>query len=402
MGEKLSTREVTSCRACQCTELQPVLDLGNHYVSEFLLPGDKPKGRAPLALRYCERCGLVQLSHLVDRDLLYRDYYYKSGTNESMVAALRNVVEDALGRVKLESNDYVIDIGANDGTLLGFYPKDIVKVGFEPSAVLAAEAETRADCYVRTDYFPPPSLNVLQPMPAKIITSIAMFYDLDDPAAFVRGIKEWLHPEGVWILQMPDLWQMIAKNAFDNICHEHVCYWPTRTLYRFLLRHGLRIVQMTNVDVNGGSLRYIIKHAPAQEWEEYSHSDYDKAIRAFGERITELKHDTKRLIRTLQRHGKRIWGYGASTKGNTLLQFYGIGTGLVEAIAERNPRKWGRRTVGTNIPIVPEETMRQARPDYLLVLPWHFLPSFREREATWEAGGGQWIVPLPDLKVIGG
>lgn len=405
MGKELSVREIAVCRACGHDRLETVLDLGNLCISDFVELGQEGD-RAPLALALCRDCGLAQLRHTVDRDRLYRQYHYRSGVNEAMVAALRDVVEDACRRVKLGSGDVVLDVGANDGTLLRQYEgRGLRRVGFEPAAGFRADLSWMrpGDSWVST-YFPGPEW--VERQPAKVISSIAMFYDMDNPSGFVQAIKERLHPEGVWVLQMPDLWTMLSRNAFDNICHEHLCYWPTRTLYRFLLRHGLKIEAMSNNAVNGGSVRYIVRHAPAKEWDESdatrSYQDYARAVRELGERVERLRQDTRGLLRQLKQQGKRVWGYGASTKGNTLLQHYGIGTELVEGIAERAPEKWGRYTVGTQIPIVSEEEMRRERPDYLLALPWHFAEGFRRREAAWEAAGGRWIVPLPELRVIGG
>ncbi len=390
-------REITQCRVCGSDQLRPVLSLGDMAISDFPKPGDD-LDYAPLELRYCERCELVQLRHSVERDRLYRDYHYLSGLNETMIAALRDVATEAMGRVHLEPGDRVLDIGANDGTLLKQYPDWVIRWGFDPSNVTSHAPNV----YIFHAYFPCRDLCPPERDKPKIITACAMFYDLDDPGAFLDGVKEWLHPDGVFVLQMPDLWQMLHLNAFDNICHEHVAYYPTRTLWKLAKAHGLRLVQMGTNKVNGGSVRYTFTHGPVEDrFGEHPTRFYERELQDFAHRVERLRVDTRGLLHTLRSEGYRIWAYGASTKGNTLLQYYSLGPNVIEAVADRNPDKWGRTTVN-DIPIVSEEEFRRSRPDYALVLPWGFLDAFRAREADYLASGGQFIVPLPDLRTVGG
>ncbi len=393
-------REITACRACGSDRLEEVLDLGHLCISDFPLPGDGEPDRAPLTLVQCQDCTLVQLRHTVDRDRLYRNYYYRSGTNETMVAALREIVEEATRRVRLERGDWAVDIGANDGTLLAMYPEWLNAIGYEPALDLCHEAMGNG-AIVLHDYFPP---DYTMPVPVKIITSIAMFYDVDDPNAFVAAIKDWLHPDGVWVVQFQDLHHMLACNGFDNICHEHLTYWSIRPLRMLLERHGLRIDGASHNATNGGSIRLIVRHGPVREPDPPGrYQCHDTAIRLgnFAQEAERLKADTLALLRDLKAQGKAVGAIGASTKFNTLAQYYGLGPDLITAIGDRNLEKHGRFTV-TGIPIISEEEMRAARFDYLFVGPWHFLESFRRREASWEARGGRWIVPLPHLVIVGG
>ena len=202
---------------------------------------------------------------------------------------------------------------------------------------------------------------------------------------------------------MMDLGAMVNANAFDNICHEHVAYYSLAPFVHLCRQVGLEIANMSRNDVNGGSVRYIVQH-PGRTWARFCGEEAcsDQAIHLFEGRVLRLRQQMLQFLHGLKRQGKRVWGYGASTKGNTLLQYYGITTDLIEAIAERDPRKVGRRTVATDIPIVSEEDMRREAPNYLLALPWHFIEGFRRREAAWEAAGGRWILPLPEVGVIGG
>lgn len=384
--------EITACRSCGSEKLTTVLDLGNLCISDFILPGEAEE-RAPLELVCCEECSLVQLRHTVDRDRLYRNYYYRSGMNESMVAALKDVVDDAMGRVALEPGDYVCDIGCNDGTLLAHYPEGIKLFGYEPCPTLAAEAAEKLQAPISLDYFPPPWL---RPNQYKIVSSIAQFYNVVDPNAYVAAIKKILHPEGVWIVQMQDWEGMLKCKGVDNICHEHLEYWDIEAFLRLLDRHGLYVYGRRANNVNGGSVRYIVKHGaraglgPATLY----------GLKQFADDIARLKFDTVALLHSLKAEGKTIYGVAASTKFNTLAQYYGIGPELITAIAERNPEKWGRLTVGTHIPIISEKELYDAKPDYLFACAWQFFEPFRVRYAALEEAGAKWIVPLPELKVI--
>ena len=399
----MDVKEIKSCRACGSTRLETVLDLGNLCVSDFIGPCQtEDEDRAPLELMVCDDCSLVQLRHTVDRDRLYRDYWYHSGTNESMVAALRDVAEDACRRVELTPGDAALDIGANDGTMLRMFPKGIRRIGFEPSDIFSKGLSwmRTGDTWCPT-YFPPNEewlMESICPSKPRIITSIAMFYDVDDPNAFVEAIKNWLHPDGVWVVQFQDLHAMLACNGFDNICHEHLTYWGQYALYDLVARHGLRVVDVSHNRTNGGSVRYIVKH---DQWDpprpEPKHStQFGYQLRNFRREAERLKEATLLMLTEWKAQGKTVYGYGASTKGNTLLQYYGIGPELLPAIADRNPDKWGRLTVGTHIPIISEEEMRERRPDYLFALPWHFIDSFTKRE------NATFIVPLPSLHLARG
>ena len=395
-------REITACRSCAGTHLESVLDLGNLCVSDFLDPGQEPD-RAPLELVRCGACSLVQLRHSVDRDRLYRTYHYRSGTNETMVAALRDVVTDATRRVRLEPGDWVLDVGCNDGTLLDQYPTWVNGVGFEPSQLAAEAVRSGAGrrCVVR-DYFPPTRYPV-DPVPCKVITACAVFYDLDDPGAFLEECKRWLHPEGVLVLQFQSLDVMCVWNAIDNVCHEHLTYWNAIPLGRLLRRYGLQMVASDHSCINGGSTRLFVKpgYNPSPNWGTHDVWRSLDNTEWLGDRVERDKTAIVALLRDLKADGQRVYGMAASTKFNTLSQVYGIGPDLIEAIGDRSPAKVGKYTV-TGIPIVSEEEMRAARPDYLFVCAWGFADAFLERERALLEQGTRFIVPLPRLRVVGG
>ncbi len=423
MSKNPPYREIRECRVCGNADLLPVLSLGDLYVSDFLSEEEKNEGvRAPLELVLCEEkrggCGLLQLKHTVSNEALYRTYWYLSGTNRTMTNELHGIARRAEEMAPLKPGDIVMDIGVNDGTLLrGYAGGGIVKTGFEPAKNLEKHYEKGTDRIINDFFSAAAWKKEFGDKKAKIITAIAMFYDLDDPNAFVSGARECLDPEGVFIIQMSYLPLMLETNEVGNICHEHLEYYSLRSLERLLERHGLEVFDVETNDINGGSFRvYIrvrgegksIRRREGAEDRVLSMRKKEKDLgldektiyREFAERVDELKEATSAFIRKEAESGKTIYAYGASTKGNTLLQYYGLDNACVKSAVERNPMKWGKMTVGTWIPIISEEEARRAMPDYFFILPWHFLKEFRERESEFLGRGGKFIVPMPEFQVI--
>lgn len=410
--------ERRDCRICGSSHLRSILSLGELGVSGFP-EGDEESVRAPLDLVLCERdaggCGLVQLRHTISPDLLYHHYWYRSVTNESMRRALAEITSRAEALVDLGPDDVVLDIGCNDGTLLRSYRSPGIRLcGFEPAKNLVVFARQGTHTIVNDFFNAAAYVRALGTTKARVVTTIAMFYDLEDPNAFVADIASVLDDGGIWINQMQSLALMLEANAFDNICHEHLEYYSLEVLVALYARHGLEVFDVETNDVNGGSFRVFARKKGAAvgtafgaarveamlHFERTLGLERNEPYAAFARRVNEARDALMAMLRAERAAGKRIYGYGASTKGNTLLQYYGIGPDLVTAIAERNPEKWGRRTSGSNIPIVSEEQARADKPDYFLVLPWHFLPAFREREKDYLAGGGRLLAPLPAVKVV--
>jgi len=411
------------CRVCGDGPIE-VLSLGTHYVSNFMLPEEPDGLRAPLDLVLCTRCHLLQLRHTVPADALYRNYWYRSGTNKTMREALADIAEKAEELVHLEQGDPVLDIGCNDGTLLAAYrTQGVVRIGFDPAENLAPLSRQVAD-HVVVGYFEAEayrSNTALRGHQPKLITSIAMFYDLEDPNQFVEDVKAVMHPEGVWILQMSYLPLMLKHNEIGNVCHEHLEYYSLLSFEYLLEKHGMELVDVELNSVNGGSFRSYVRLRGAdertfgdatyrllarervqalREHEAKLRLDQPKPYEEFAFRVNRIKHDVVEFIGNQVRTGKRVYVYGASTKGNTLLQYFGLDASLITAAAERNPEKWGRVTVGTRIPIVSEDEARRARPDFFLVLPWHFLDEFIERESNYLMSGGRFIVPMPYFTLV--
>ena len=412
-----------NCRVCG-GPLDPILSLGEQYVSTFLAP-DQPDGpKAPLELVLCQQCRLLQLRHTVPGGMMYQNYWYRSGTNQTMRDALADISASAAKLVHLKATDSVLDIGCNDGTLLSSYTvPGLYKIGFDPAQNLAVFSRKVADKVVvgffdGDGFLADPDLQERRP---KVVTSIAMFYDLEDPKKFVSDIQRIMHPEGVWIVQMSYLPLMLKQNDFGNICHEHLEYYSLQSLEYLLDLHGFSVVDAQLNDVNGGSIRAFIRNRAAdpnalgdeayrkqaedrvsrlRESEAELGLDRATPYREFAERVQGIKRQVCDFIKDQVEQKKKVFVYGASTKGNTMLQYFGLDNSVIKAAAERNPDKWGMVTVGTRIPIISEAEARAAKPDYFLVLPWHFIEEFKAREHDYLSSTGKFIVPLPQFVLI--
>ena len=414
--------KIDRCRICGSAQLEDVISLGQQYIASLFPVGPVSADidqRFPLHVVRCSStggCGLVQLEHTVSPEILYAHYGYRSGTNEMMRANLDDIVRQIEDRVSLQPDDIVLDIGCNDGTLLGSYSAPgIDRVGIDPSdAVAAIDAP---DITVINDFFTRETFNAARPgKRARAVTSIAMFYDLDRPAAFVRDVAGVLADDGIWVMELSYLPAMLDANAFDTICHEHLEYYALGPLEWLLRSEGLEVRRVDVNDVNGGSFRLMIGRSTnglesgddrlgienLRKREEELQLTSDVPYRRFRDACETIRGDLTALLRKIKDDGKRVYAYGASTKGNTLLQFCGLDTGMIEKAADRNPDKWGTTTIGTNIPIVSEDEAREDSPDYFLALPWHFKESFLTREQDFLANGGRFIFPLPQVHVIGG
>lgn len=403
----------TTCRVCASPELSELYSLGDLYVSDFVPKPDQGI-RAPLTMIMCERCKLVQLKDTAPQELLYaRFYWYRSGVTETMRTALRNITEDVERRIPLTAGDIVLDIGSNDGTMLRTYQAPgIIRVGVEPASNLAEEGRKGLDHFIN-DFWTIENYHKALSKKAKVITAIGMFYDMEDPNQFIRDATQALEGDGVFVAQLMCLKNMLDSNDVGNICHEHLEFYSLSSLEYLLNKNGLTIIDIEHNLVNGGSYRvYAARsdgHPPAIPGADGRMEKFRAAERgidtkevhaAFFARIEENKKKCVEFIRNAVANSKRVWVYGASTKGNTILQYYGLDHSLIEAASERSPEKWGKFTVGTGIPIVSEERARNAHPDYFLVLPYAFFDEFYMREEEWRKGGGTFIVPLPEFRVV--
>ena len=388
-----------TCRVCGSKELTPIFSLGNLYVSTFVNKLGENIGRAPLKLVYCENCTLLQLQHTAPQELMYsRHYWYKSGINPVISKDLKEIAKKAQKIAKPKKGDIVLDIGANDGTLLKYYPKNLILVGCEPATNLLSELK-KVTKYVIGDFWTNKEWQkIMGEKKAKIITAIGMFYDMEDPNQFIRDAARVLNGDGIFIAQLMCLRPMIEKNDVGNICHEHLEFYSYKSLVELFERNGLEIFKVEENNINGGSYRLFARHIKTGSI-DYLEKITKKDYRDFFKRIENNKKLCVDFVKKEVQKGKKIFVYGASTKGNTILQYYGLDNKLISGAADKSPEKWGKYTVGTHVPICTEQEARK-KADYFLVLPWAFFDSFYKKETQWLKKGGKFIVPIPKFKVV--
>lgn len=381
-----------------------MIKLGNQVItSRFPKVGETMPPSTPMTLMMCKTCGLVQLRDLVAVSEMYEHMYgYRSGISATMRAHLREYNDEIMLLAALEDGDAVLDIGSNDATLLKMYPDTLQRHGCDPTgSQFASEYE---GLFLTPTYFTKEAVAPFG-LTYKVVSSISMFYDLPDPVQFARDIYSVLHEDGLWTFEQSYIKTMLERNSFDTICHEHVEYYGIRQIKHILDLAGFKIVRVSLNDCNGGSSR-IFAAKKESRWTE--------DIRMVQKLLDEEEHlaDPKTYstfmagcdaqIAKLKDHlatGATTYIYGASTKGNCLLQYAGIGPELVKYAVERNPAKVGCVT-STGIEIISEETMRAAPPAYLLVLPWHFKTEIVARESEFLKAGGRLIFPLPAFEMV--
>jgi len=399
------------------------MSLGEQAYTGIFPSADSPKvGRAPLELVKCDdskddqHCGLVQLKHSFSPSDLYGAHYgYRSGLNTSMVEHLKNKVQHIEGLVSIDKDDLIIDIGANDGTTLGSYTQQGQSLlGIDPSAEKFRKYyASHVDLIV--DFFSKELIEQKYPgRKAKVITSFAMFYDLEKPLDFVREIESLLAKDGIWVFEQSYLPSMLRTNSYDTICHEHLEYYILKNIKWMLDRAGLRIVDISLNNVNGGSFSVIAAKASntdlkpslavtkmLQDEKELGLS-HMKVYEDFKGRVEKHREDLKALVAKIESKNYKLFGYGASTKGNVLLQYCGLDSQHLQSIADVNPDKFGCVTPGTRIPIESEADAKLKNPDFFIVLPWHFKEGIIKREVDFIRKGGGLIFPLPELQIVGG
>ncbi|MFH1325769.1 MAG: GDP-mannose 4,6-dehydratase [archaeon] len=389
---------IEKCRVCGSYNLERLFSLGDLHISTFIdRPGDSI-GKAPLTLVWCNNCTLVQLEHTAPQELMYSGHYwYRSGLNQVIINDLKEITEVGRDMADLKSGDMVLDIGANDGTLLSFYPKEVIRVGCEPAKNLIEGMKKNSEIVIPDFWNYDKYKHLFENQKAKIITAIGMFYDMDDPNQFIRDAVKALDENGIFIAQLMTSKPMLEKNDVGNICHEHIEYYSYESLKYLFEKNGLEIFKVEENSINGGSYRLFARHYKTGSI-DYQENITKKSYLDLADRIEKNKQECVEFIRKIVSEGKKVYGYGASTKGNTILQDYGLDGRLITGIAEISEEKFGKYTVGSNIPIISEEEAKR-NADYFLVLPYAFRESFIKREHEWIQSGGKFIFVTPKLEV---
>jgi hypothetical protein len=373
-----------------------------------------PVTQGPLELVWCPDSGLLQLRHSYEPSEMYGDNYgYRSGLNQSMINHLNDKVAYLERLIDLKSGDIILDIGSNDATTLKCYKtQGLRRIGIDPTGKKFAEYYP-PEIELIPDFFSADAYHTVEDKPARIVTSIAMFYDLEAPIEFTQQIESILAEDGIWHFEQSYMPSMLRLNSYDTICHEHLEYYSLSVVKTILEKSGLRLVDVFMNAVNGGSFAVTAAKADNEsiqtnqavidwllEQESRMGLNTPRPYRDFEERVFRHREDLTRLIRALNADGKKVLGYGASTKGNVVLQFCGFTTADIEAIAEVNTEKFDRVTPGTHIPIISEAEARAMQPDYFLVLPWHFKDGILRREKEYLANGGKFIFPFPEIEIV--
>lgn len=406
--------EITKCRICKNSGLINIINLGQHAnASVFPHTTTEELSTVPLEVVKCNCCGLVQLKHEIHATEFYlQQYGYRSGINNTMIQHLEQLVLEIENKVTIKENDIILDIGSNDCTLLKSYKlKNTRRIGIDPTGNQFKQYYPE-DVMLVSDFF---SKTIFESKfcneKAKVVTSISMFYDLPDPLDFMEQIFSILSDDGIWIAEQGYVNTMLKVNSIDTVCHEHLEYYALKQMKWMADKVGFHIVDVTLNDCNGGSFRTTfrkteptieqkLKVAAFEETEKEAKLDELQTYLDFSKRCEKIKEQTMKFLRLQHASGKRIYLYGASTKGNTLLQYYDLDNKLIKAAADRNVEKFGRYTPKTKIPIIPETDMREEHPEFLFVLPWHFKNVFLKRESEYLDKGGQYIFPLPTFEIV--
>ena len=403
-----------SCRSCGHTDLLQVLNLGCVPLANALLTNEQLREREdrfPLELYFCPQCALAQIGETVPPERLFRDYTYASSVSDTMVEHARTLVEALIERYDLGSTSRVIEVASNDGYLLQFYKARGIRVlGIEPAANIA-DLAIKKGISTLIEFFDEGLARRLAARGevADIIHAHNVFAHVPDPNTFVGGIKQVLKPDGVAVIEAPYLRDLIGKLEFDTIYHEHFSYYSVSSVEALCRRHGLMIRDVELVPIHGGSLRLFVAHAGGQAshrvaellaQEKFEGLLSFEYYRDFAERVARLKQQLLALLEGLKKQGQRVAAYGASAKGSTLMNAFGVDRRLIEFVVDRSCLKQGRFTPGNHLPILPPDALLERRPDYVLLLTWNFAAEILSQQAEFRRGGGKFILPVPEVAVV--
>ena len=404
--------KIKKCRICKSKNLKELFSFGKLcFTGKFPSKSQKIK-KEPITLIICKTCELVQLGHNFDLNYLYGpDYGYRTGINKTMLNHVKKVVINLSKKTKVKSNDFVLDIASNDGSLLKYYNKKINTFGIDP-ILEKYKNQYKNINYKIPDFFSAKKIMKTTKKKFKIITALSVFYDSANPDKFIKDIKKLLANDGIFLLEFADLASIVKNKLFDTICHEHLEYYSSKVIFNLCSINNLRVFDIKENDINGASKQYYICHQNSNHKsnhlkiksilnsEKKLNLSKENTYKKFFKIINNSKNKLNRFIKKAIKRKKIIHGYGASTKGNVLLQYYGINNKMIDYIAERNKNKYNLYTPGSRIKIISETLSRSYKPDYYLVLPWHFKKEILVREKEIRKKGTKFIFPLPKLKVI--
>ena len=404
--------KITHCRNCNKKKLKKLFSLGNlYFTGKFEKENNKIK-RSKIDLNICNKCKLVQLGHKYNLKYMYGpDYGYRTGINYTMSNHVKNITKYISKRAELKRGDIVIDIASNDGTLLNYYNKNIVTFGIDPILNKYRKYYKKIN-FKSSNFFSKNYVLKKTKRKFKIVTALSVFYDLNNPNKFLKDVYDILDDNGLFLLEFADLASLIKYNMFDTICHEHAEYYSTKVLIKIFNKNKFRLITINKNNINGSSKQYLLSKNTSNfkvenkkinkilREESKLKLEDKKTYKKFYRKIVYIKSNLNKFINKQIKKNKVIHGYGASTKGNTLLQFFNIGKKHISYIADRNPDKFGLKTPGTKIDIISEIESRSMLPDFYLVLPWHFQKEIVKREANLMKKGTKLIFPLPKIKII--
>ena len=424
MSNSKNVTYLKKCKICGNTNLEKVVSIEEQFLSATFVKSNYKnpltKIKTPLTLVLCKSknkkksCGHLQLLEMVKPDLLYREYYYRSSTNDTMKKDLQEVTKSLIKIVKPRKKDLIVDIGSNDNTLLNFYNKNFSFIGFEPAKNIK-KIKTKNNIKIINNYFNSKEFFKTTKQKAKIISSCAMFYDLKNPKNFVNDIKNIIDNDGVWCVQISYLLHMITNMNFYDICHEHLSYYSIESFENLLKPFGLKIFSIKTNNVNGGSIRFYICKKTCDIYDNKSYLNNIKKLKNiekkyqlknkktylnFEKKINKFKTITKRYINKSILNGEKVLALGASTKGNILLQHFGLTKKEIPFISEINKFKIGLKCIGTDIKLISEKDAKLLKPDLMLVLPWYFKDEILKREKNFLKKGGKLFFPMPYPHII--